>query len=209
MIAYRETEYQPEIAIRVHPYLDAEYDERIRYYDFKVNPELIREGLEDFKPWEPQPAIESFYQLLEWISGRDSQLESNDCAFTGPKTNISVNSSKKKMECKGRLMVFFRSLPNNLNADTMKWLLNATGAYIERTDEPTWQDGIVGLSFMKTAYAALNRQIGEELVLRFWAFGDTEQEVFDNLNRLFRNLLTALQGVSREISEALVRQLQS
>jgi hypothetical protein len=209
VIAYKESEYQPEIPIRVHPYLDAEYDERVRYHNFRETPELIREKLEDFKPFEPQQAVKTFYELVEWINGPESELESNDCAFTGPKTNISVNSSKKKMECKGRLMVFFRRLPNNLNTDTMKWLLNATGAYIERTDEQTWQDGIVGLSFMKTAFAALNNQIGEELVLRFWAFGDTEQEVFDNLDRLFRNLLTALEGVSKEVSKALVRQSQS
>jgi hypothetical protein len=62
--------------------------------------------------------------------------------------------------------------------------------------------GAVGLSLTKTSYSQLGGQLGHELVISFFAFGDDEQEVMGNLERLFRNLYVALKSVSQELLEA-------
>ena len=205
MIAYREHDFDPQGPIREHPYQGADYHEGVEYYDFRKNPELIREKLEDFKPHDSHEGIKRFYEIVEWINTDESVFESNDCAFTPPMDNISPNASPKKLECKGRLMIFYRNLPINLNPPSTEWLLDATSAYIQHTDKG-FQDGVIGLCFMDTAFAALNKQVGKELVLYFWAYGDTEEETYENLGRLFTNLLMAIKGVSTEIAEALEQQ---
>jgi len=175
MITYREQDYDPQGPIREHPYKGAEYDEGVEYYDFQQHPELIREKLEDFKTHDSHKGIQRFYDLLEWINSDESELESNDCAFHPPKDNISTNTSPKKLECKGRLMIFYRHLPINLNPEATQWLLEATNQYLQHTD-PEFRDGVYGLSFMDSGFVALNKQVGRELVLQFWVFGDTEEE---------------------------------
>ena len=47
---------------RPHPYKVADYDSNVDYYDFKNQPELIREKLEDFKPYDVQEAIQTFFR---------------------------------------------------------------------------------------------------------------------------------------------------
>jgi hypothetical protein len=208
MISYRESEYQPDRIVREHPYTDGTYDQRVKYYDFRTNPAAIRQSLEDFKPWEPRGAIETFYQLLEWLNGEMSELESNDCAFHGPQPNISVSTSPKELECKGRLMIFWRRLELNVSEPHLKWLIDAAEHYLKHTDESTWLDGVIGLSFMETAFGRLNKNVGKEMVLQFWAFGDSEDELFENLDRLFKNLTMALKGLSNEVQQSISREVQ-
>ena len=72
---------------RGHPWRGSQYSDEVEYYDFKKNPELIRTSLEDFKPYADQAATNRFYELLEWLNGPDSFLETNDYAFRGPAPN--------------------------------------------------------------------------------------------------------------------------
>jgi hypothetical protein len=66
---------------RGHPWGTAIDNPDERYYDFKEHSDLIPEVLEDFKPWSRYPAIATSYELLRWINGPESVVESNDCAF--------------------------------------------------------------------------------------------------------------------------------
>lgn len=205
MIAYREKDSDETGPVRTHPYIDAENNESFKYYDFRANPELIRQKLEDFKPYDSHEAIQTFYRLLEWLNSEDSILESNDCAASLVKANISIESSSKKLESKGRLMIFYRYPKMNIYRDNTQMLLEATKHYLEHID-PDFHDGAIGLSFFETAFEEIGNAIGKELVIQFWAFGDTEEETYENLNRLFNNLLTALKGVSNEAMVAIRKQ---
>jgi hypothetical protein len=59
---------------------------------------------------------------------------------------------------------------------------------------------------METAYVECDRTVGKEVVLQFWAFGNTDVEVFENLDRLFKNTDVALRGLSDEIAESIEAQ---
>jgi hypothetical protein len=70
---------------RHHPWTPVENNPEAKYYDFKTHPEQIPLVLEDFKPWAHYPAIPRFYELLRWLNGRESILESNDCGLRPPR----------------------------------------------------------------------------------------------------------------------------
>lgn len=104
--------------IRRQPWTTAESDETHRYYNFRTNPELIPEVLEDYKPWSHEPAVQKFYELVRWVNSDESVFESNDCAFHGPKVNSQKDTFHKELVCSGRLMFFIRHIPLNLSDDS-------------------------------------------------------------------------------------------
>lgn len=189
--------------IRTHPWTVALSNQDHRYYDFKTEPGLIRTSLEDFIPFSNWPAIANFYELLEWINAPDSILESNDCGMHGPRKNGSRNFSKA-LECTARLMVLYRYLPNNTIAGAVKWLADALRHYLVPIDT-SFEWGVVGTTLRPTQYVTLpvpeDQQIGSLVMLTFWAWGDTEDEVMENFGRTVSNTRMALEGVSNEILE--------
>ncbi len=201
MRVYFESDDKYE-GIRAFPYNGTSGGPEEDYYDFKKNPELIPRVLEDFVPWEKHKAIQRFYEMLRWLNGDDSPLESSDCALA---RQLGENRTKepfpRQFESSGRLMVLYRDLRLNTSADHMEWLKKATHFHLNRFD-PTFELGAVGLFLTNTSYSQLGGQLGTELVILFFAFGDNEQEVMENLDRLFRNLYTALKCVSQELLEA-------
>jgi hypothetical protein len=205
MLVFRGTDSLPFGPVRVHPYEKSTYDDNVQYYDFRVHPQLIREKLEDFKPWEQYEVIQNFYGLLEWISSDASVFDSNDCAFQGPSPNVFTKVSNRKLQCDGRLMIFYRALGANLDTGTLNSLLQYTGRYLGEID-PEFADGRVDLSFFDTAFEAIGNQIGKELVIQFVAFGDSEEETFENLTRVFANVRYALEKVNEHVLEAMNRQ---
>jgi hypothetical protein len=58
------------------------------------------------------PAITTFYQCMEWLNGPSSDLETNDCAFTGPGPN-EMTQFPRTFQRSGRVMLLFRDLPHN------------------------------------------------------------------------------------------------
>src|SRR4051794_22274194 len=94
---------------RSHPWLGAVDGGDARYVDFTRHPELIRSALEDFRPWADYAAVETFYLLLEQLNRRDSALESNDCAFSGP-DETERGKPDEPLQCTGRVMVLLRAL---------------------------------------------------------------------------------------------------
>lgn len=179
---------------RSHPWSTSTGDLSHRYYDFKARPELIPVVLEDFRLWDAHGAVRSFYELVAWINGSRSPFESNDCAFTGPEDNVD-GGFRKRLQCSGRLGVFFRDL--NLNTSE-----RVIGGWIERIHiglqalDPGFAWGAVGTTRLRVNYRDLpeGRAEGWQLLLSFWAWGDDEPEVFANLARVIAALREALES---------------
>jgi hypothetical protein len=191
---------------RSHPWIDGEFDPAHRYYDFRASPELIRSALEDMQEWNSYAATETFYRLLEWLNGSESVLESNDCAFSGATANTSTLSSKRQ-QCSGRLMILYRDLAWNTTPARIHWLTNAAAHAFRRTD-PAFEWGAIGATILPVRFTTLpgppELQLGQQVMLSFWAWGDNELEVMTNLDRTFHNVTSVLRGVSAEIRRSSV-----
>jgi len=184
---------------RSHPWLDSTSDPNARYYDFTASPLLIRSALEDFVPWARYGAVETFYALLQRLNHARSALETNDCAFIGPHANDELQVPKP-LACSGRLMLLFRLLERNTAADSsVESLKNALHVELCELDAAfVW--GLVGTTLVPTRYLALperdDEQLGNQLMISFWAWGDSEADTMSNLGRLFTNLSRALRNVT-------------
>ena len=79
----------------------------------------------------------------------------------------------------------------------MAWLRSSLQRELATLD-PRFNAGIVGTTLVPIRYLALpdGAQLGQQLMLSFWAFGDSEAGVMQALSRLFRNLSRALRSVS-------------
>lgn len=185
---------------RSHPWSDSSLDVGARYYDLTAAPELIRSVLEDFEPFQRHAAIQDFYSLLERINHPQSALESSDCAFSGPQPSQSAERHGA-LECSGRLMILYRELQTNTLQARMSWLRLALHRDLSELD-PKFASGIVGTTLVPIRYLALPdaTQLGQQLMLSFWAFGDSEATLMLALSRLFRNLSRALRNVSARIA---------
>ena len=192
-------------SIRAHPWSTALADPAHRYYNFRLEPELIRKSLEDFLPLAKWPAITRFYELVEWINSEELIFESNDCGTRGPGPN-KIPKFAKPRECTARLMILFRDLKANLSFDTVTWLAGAVRHYLNQTDL-AFEWGVIGTTVRRSQYVSLpppeSAQMGPQLMLTFWAWGDTDSEVMDNLGRSFENVQEALSNVANEIRETL------
>lgn len=186
---------------RSHPWIETAADPNCRYYDLTESPALIRTALEDFRPWSRYPAVEEFYALLERLNHRRSTLESNDCSFSGPAAHDNT-SIAKGLECSGRVMILFRQLELNTVPARVEWLKDQLHAALGPLD-PRFDWGMVGTCLVPVRYLALpvagDQQLGTQLMISFWAWGNSEAETMSNLGRLVRNLLKALRSVARVI----------
>jgi hypothetical protein len=202
----RTCEYagEPLAAPRSHPWVGAAADASSRYYDFTASPEQIRSSLEDFVPWSRYAAIEAFYVLLERLNHGKSVLESNDCAFTGPHPSEST-TTQKALECSGRVMVLFRDLARNTAEGEIEALKNELHLALSKVD-PNFRSGVVGTTIVPVRYLALpeasDEQLGVQLMISFWAWGDSEVENMQNLSRLLRNLTQVLRKLCLPVAAA-------
>jgi hypothetical protein len=195
-------EYDGELLAepRSHPWSGSALDPGARYYDLSATPELIRAVLEDFKPFQAHAAVDDFYSLLERLNDPQCALESSDCAFSGPQPNQSQHMPGS-LECSGRLIILFRALEQNTLEARMAWLRRALQRELAALD-PRFGAGIIGTTLVPIRYLALpdGAQLGQQLMLSFWAFGDSEASVMQALSRLFRNLSRALRSVSAQVA---------
>ena len=184
--------------VRAHPWSDAVANPDFRYYDLKESPALIRTVLEDFLPWGGFPAVDQFYELLEWLNGPASIIESNDCAFTPPRPSTNPQF-RKSLECSGRVMVLFRELARNVAPHGLRALANAFHNALAPAD-PSFEFGVVGTTLSPVRYRTLpgpaRAQLGSQLMISFWAFGDNEGETMAHLSRLMTNLSRALRDTT-------------
>jgi len=193
--------------LRVHPWTVAQGNPGCRYRDFKETPALVRSSLEDFLPWAAWPCVDTFYRLVEWLNGPDSILESNDCAFEGPQTNPTPRVAKD-LEATGRLMILWRQLPRNLSRAGTEALKGAIHRHLAGLDTGLVH-AAVGITVCPVRYVTLPlpeaRQAGTQLMLSFWAWGDTDEEVMGNLDRTFQGLREALGAAAREVGDSFRR----
>jgi hypothetical protein len=183
---------------RSHPWLGAFENPESQYYDLTATPALIRSSLEDLLPWSRFSGVESFYALLEHLNHPKSALESNDCAFTGPHSNEDM-TIPKALQCCGRVMVLFRALERNTEDGRVAWLNNELHVELSELDS-AFQWGAVGTTQIPVRYLALpeadGQQLGSQLMISFWAWGDAEADTMQNFARLIKNLTRALRRVS-------------
>jgi hypothetical protein len=169
-----------------------------------ATPARIRSSLEDFLPWSRFPAVESFYSLLERLNHPKSVLESNDCAFSGPHANEDL-TILKPVQCFGRVMVLFRELERNTEEGLVAWLKNELHLELRELDS-AFQWGAVGTTLIPVRYLALpeagEKQLGLQLMISFWAWGDQQADTMANLARVMKNLTQALRRVSGRAGRA-------
>lgn len=184
--------------VRSHPWTDATGHPEFRYYDLTRDPSQIRTMLEDYLPWSRYAAVEKFYTLIAAINRAEFALESNDCEFTGPEANHSAAVAKRMM-CSGRVMVFFRCLERNICAENVLELRLKLHVALASGD-PDFRWGVVGTTIVPVRYLAVRGgAVGTQLMISFWAWGDTESENMDNLGRVFGNLSAAMGAGGMEI----------
>jgi hypothetical protein len=183
---------------RTHPWVDTAGSPECRYDDQTSAPEHIRSSLEDFRPWRHYGAIEEFYLLLTALNHPKSILETNDCVFTGPETNENPGFLKS-LQCTGRVMVLFRKLKRNTVQGEIEWLTNQLHLHLANLD-PDFGWGVVGTTVVPVRYLALaesnGQQLGSQLMISFWGWGNSEAETMLNLGRLMKNLSQALRHMS-------------
>jgi len=202
MNVYHAKDLESELA-RAHPWSEAEADSTQRYYDFKQSPELIPSVLEDFQEFSSYRSVQQFYALLAWLNV-ESALESNDCAFRGPSPNTTDRQFPFPIKCSGRLMVLFKNLEENAQEKSINWLCTALQAGLMAAS-PSFKAGAVGLSRMAVAYKALGSLpgqagLGKEVMLSFWAYGDSAGVAMESLGVVVAAMESALRAVDAQIA---------
>ena len=183
---------------RSHPWTCAELNISEVYVDFKIHPEKIEETLEDYQTITDEPAAEKFYGLLRYLNGPDSHLETSDCALGQYKKNDN-NLFDKGFQRSGRLMVLYKDLELNVIEQYTTWLQEALLFHLKKVDTE-FEYGFIELSFMNTDFVTLNPvKSGKTVVIDFWAFGNSENDILKNLERLFIALCLGLKNINKEI----------
>jgi hypothetical protein len=193
----------PPLPLRSHPWTDATGNSKFRYYDLIGSPALIRTALEDLLPWQHTDAIERFYTLLEWINGIGGPVESNDCEFTGPSPNPYPHVAATQV-CSGRIMLLFRDLAQNVPSAAMPTLAQQLHRALAPID-PSFVPGMVSTTIVPVRFLAVpsptantsSTQVGSQLMISFWAWGNSDEETFRNLDRTLQNLTVALRTVTQ------------
>lgn len=211
-------------AVRRQPWTTALHDESHRYYNFKTNPELISEVLEDYKPWDYHPGVQKFYDLIRWINSNESYFESNDCAFQGPKQNPQKDKFPRELNCSGRLMFYLRDLRFNLSPESAKVASEykatpevppySLGTHLEsignrslqllKEIRPEFEWGSIALEIHPVLYddAPVDKEYkyGYQLTFLFWAWGDTDSETLANFGVVVDTMAECLMTISSEIA---------
>jgi hypothetical protein len=201
MKVYQHNDEMSEVSRECH-WLYSEHNPQHRYYDFQTHPELITEVLEDFRLYSAHRAVREFYDLVRNLNGLNSPFETNDCAFKGPHENTSRNVSERSSVASGRLMVFFRNLELNTHLNYIEWLREGVHFYLSQLT-PELVEGVVGTSIMKmhiTELGTVNKPAAaHELAVHFWAWGDSDDEVFANLFGVIHNVHQTFYALSSDV----------
>ncbi|MDF2435293.1 MAG: hypothetical protein JWP44_4924 [Mucilaginibacter sp.] len=202
---------------RLHPYTGTGANQS-GYIDFKASPEQIASALEDFRPFAHREAVQVFYGLLREINGSDSHFETSDCAFRQPAPHRDAHS-QHALCAFARLYILFRTLPLNCSSAHTDWLAGKLLDVLRQIDPTmTATDGVVALTLTEILHTGLSNGIwldgqfdcpdddpgfGKHLMLSFFAYGDDEDQAYDNLSRVFRNIGHACGSLSEEIAASL------
>lgn len=165
-------------------------------------------GFEGFKPWERYPAVEAFYQLIEWLNSAESIFAANECRLKPPRDN-PYPDMHARLILEGRFILFFRDLQLNLAdiVDDSRYEVNqnmtdlAAGCF--EFEYPSYTDSwrnAVELFFLPCIYADSKPPgaFGQKLSFNFYCYGDDEKSLFDGLMLVTASLLAALKRANEE-----------
>jgi hypothetical protein len=179
------------------------YDERAGFYsNFIENPQLITEVLEDFKPYESKPAVQTFYSFLKWINGPDSSFETNDCAL---RDGVIMNTDplfKFTHKIDGRVEFFLRQHQHNCNKNVATWLMRMSSLYLQ-VERTNFFNSIIDIQLAPTDFIMLpaNQRDGYRIRLVFNAYGDGELDTWEALNCTFDSIFKATKRLNQAITE--------
>ena len=184
---------QSQEETRSHPWdVTAYADGGGAYYNFVERPELIPKVLEDFLPFADRSAVRRFYGLLWDLNAADAPFESNDCALQEPIANTNA-LFRYALEASGRLEIFYREQHINTHRDSLLWLSRMIQLYLQlyRKD---FDKGVVSITAAPTEYVFVADPYGPgyRLRLTFHAYGDSEDEVWGNLDVVFAGMAQAI-----------------
>lgn len=218
MVTYYDKQLEPA-GSRLHPYTPAPHSPA-GCVDFKAHPELIETVLEDFRPFEGRPAIQTFYAFIRWINGPESHLETSDCGLKPPGPHNDRNSTRP-LRISGRVFVLFRNLQANCDPNFSSQLLTSLNEQVGRSGvRLTENEAVIGFSFARAIHTAISNGtwkgedfafdqddpgIGRHIILSFFVYGDDEESVFENLDRAFKGLWHACRAVNLQIEDAIRR----
>jgi hypothetical protein len=195
MFPYRDKEDPPP---RQHPWTVGSSD-AFRYHDFRSHPELIRTSLEDFLPLSRYPAIERYYELLEWVNGPESQLETNDCGLGTPRLDEKPPDLIPRglnTVIHGRLTVLFRDLRKNTSPQWVTWLHDGIlGALKGRTPK---YPASVAVGTWSHFFLEIGCP-GDVVTLRYWAWGGDTDAAMHNLSGVYEDLGHCFREASKRI----------
>jgi hypothetical protein len=213
--------HAPELShhdARLHPYQRGPGG-GAGYIDLKAHPDQIPHALEDFVPFAHLEAIQEFFRFLHEINGPGSPLETSDSALRPPRPHRDANSTLA-LSGFGRIYVLYRDLRLNCIPRQVMWLHGNLGHSLMTLD-PSFaaEHGVVGMSCAKILHTTLSNGrwtadgqfesgdndpgFGQHVILSFWAYGNTEAEVYANLERVFRNIRQACAAISTQINSAM------
>lgn len=212
--------------IRIQPWDEASYAEGGRYYDFRKEPDLIPEVLEDFVPLASYESVQQFYDLLRWMNGPESSYETNDSRLRAPRENRQRDLADKVMVKDGMLMFFFRDLPLNLSEDSSAWSARYQLHQVDQREvKPTPNSFLLriarhcveelskinlvsvadcpGVQFMPAVFLHApmgeDEKYGNQIVFRFWVWDETDEEVMGNLSHTVAAISTCLRTIAAEL----------
>ncbi len=212
---------------RHQPWDETEGAAECIYYNFRQSPELIPEVLEDFKPFSHYRSVQSFYDLLRWMTEDDCPFESNDCRLSLPQPNSQRHLANKDVVRVGSLMFFFHNLKLNLSEDSKLWANKIRSRQIEpievrptpnelylelarcclqglREINPDSLTDCISVSFLPVLYdeaPALNEddRFGCQMVFRFWVWGDTDDEIMSSFDKTVSAMTQCLKIIATEL----------
>lgn len=187
---------------RRHPWTLSVHDPNARFADFRAQPHAVRTSLEDFAPYAHQPAVDRFYQLVEWMNGSDTIWETTESKFWPLSTHTNKFFSGYNVTCSGRLVFFCRDY--RWQCRHSDWAFgNLLAQLVNR--QPTVANSCVGVFAVTTLFSGLSDDGGQTapecqaLGVRCYGFGNSEDEAFDGFG-------AGVDGV-RAITESLANMI--
>jgi hypothetical protein len=180
-----------DLPLRQHPWTTSSLNPEWKYYDLKEQPQLIRSHLEDFKPYEHYESVQRVYELLEFLNGPDSFLETNDSRLSVNEPNPDFPRIPKKNLLMNDFSVLFRRVELNLltNDEYTRALVRDIESKLDMTKEPVY--GAIKLYRFGTGFIHVKDDFkeGNSVIYKLLAWGDTEEEQFKNHNRILDHLI--------------------
>ncbi|MGI8481626.1 MAG: hypothetical protein ACR2MF_06130 [Chthoniobacterales bacterium] len=189
---------------RPHPWAVSAHDPNAKFVDFLKCPDLVRTSLEDFIPYAHRPAVERFFQMVEWMRGPKTIWETTESCFWPPSSPHTNNFfSQYPIICSGRLVFFSRH--HLWQCRHSEWAFNNLVAKLGK-QQPTPPNACIGVFMFPISFRSLSTNGGQTareckaLGVRCYGFGINEDEAFSG----FGLGVDAVQEAAKGIADMLI-----